>query len=120
MSRTISTTLTSGISLASGDNPVTITSSGRISDSSYYAILAEATLVAGWTVTNYGTLINGSGSHPAVRLNSYGHFDTFTNQSGGLISSTYTGLQIDDTGVVINQANATISRRAVIRMRRRS
>jgi Hint domain len=108
MSRTIANTITTGVSLASGDNPLTITATGRVSAANTYAIFAEHTLTAGWTVSNFGTIVE-TGSDAAVRLQSYVHPDSFTNQSGGLITSTYTGVQIDNGGVLINQVNATIS-----------
>jgi antigen 43 len=108
MSRTIGNTLSTGITLSPSDNPLTITGTGRITASDTYAIFAEATLAAGWTVSNFGTVVE-TGSNAAVRLQSYVHPDSFTNQSGGLITSTYTGVQIDNGGVVINAANATIS-----------
>ena len=74
MSRTIANTITTGVSLASGDNPLTITATGRVSAANTYAIFAEHTLTAGWTVSNFGTIVE-TGSDAAVRLQSYVHPD---------------------------------------------
>jgi hypothetical protein len=105
MSRTISNT-TTGVTLTSGNNPLTITSTGQITDSGHDAIYG-GTLASGWTISNFGTVTEGNGT-AAIYLHAMGGFDSVTNQSGGLIKSANIGVQIRDNGVLVNMANASI------------
>ncbi len=88
MSRTISTSYNSGITLTSqSDNPVTVTSSGTVNASGGYgAIYGEGG--GTWTITNSGHLLA-------------------TSSSNGVVLGSIRGPVTN--GVVINQANATIS-----------
>ena len=111
MSRTISSTLTTGVTLASTDNPATITSTGRITESTNDAIYGYATGSTPWTVTNAGVIIDTSGSGVAVHLKTtnYGINNVFTNQTGGSVTGAHNGVVLNGEGIVINQANATIT-----------
>ena len=111
MSRTISTTLSAGITLSSGDNPVSITATGRITASTGDAVYGYTSGSTPWTVANAGTIVSQDPSGGAVYLATpnTGINTTFTNQSGGLITALQTGVDLNSSGVIVNQANATIT-----------
>src|ERR1700733_5983560 len=111
MSRTISTTLSAGITLSSGDNPVSITATGRITASTGDAVYGYTSGSTPWTVANAGTIVSQAPSGGAVYLATpnTGINTTFTNQSGGLITALQTGVDLNSSGVIVNQANATIT-----------
>jgi hypothetical protein len=111
MSRTISTTLSAGITLSPSDNPVSITATGRITAGGGDAIYGYTTGTIPWTVANAGTIVDDDGSGNAVHLKTtnYGINNSFTNQSGGLITAAHNGVVMNGSGVIINQANATIT-----------
>jgi hypothetical protein len=111
MSRTIGNTLSAGITLSTGDNPVSITTTGRITAGTGDAIYGYTTGAVPWTVSNSGTIIDQDGTGVAVQLKTtnYAINNAFTNHSGGLITATHNGIVLNGAGVVINQANATIT-----------
>ena len=115
MSRTISSSYTSGIVLTStANNPVKVT--GRISVSSGIALEGTPGSAFSWTIDNYGTIISNAISPVSTALflgayttsNSTG---TVVNEAGGLISGSGYGVFINAaTGAsVINLAGGTIA-----------
>jgi hypothetical protein len=111
MSLTIANMGSVGITLSPDDNPVSITATGGITAATGYAVYGYTTGTIPWTVANAGTIVDGDGTAAAVRLKTtnYGINNSFTNQSGGLITATHNGVVINGSGVIINQANATIT-----------
>src|ERR1700721_3230969 len=111
MSRTISTTLSAGITLSSGDNPVSITATGRITASTGDAVYGYTSGSTPWTVANAGTIVSQDPSGGAVYLATpnTGINTTFTNQSGGLITALHTRGDLNSSRVIVNQANPTIT-----------
>ena len=104
MSRTISSSYASGITLSSpGDNPVTVT--GTINASSGSALYG--TSPTAWTVTNSGQIDASGTSGYGIRLRAGG---SVTNLSGGTITSAgYEGVYIDGGGTIINSGSISAS-----------
>ncbi len=110
MSRTIANTLTVGVTLTSSDNPLSITGTGRITEANNDAVYGSLTGSTPWTVSNSGTIVDqgvtGIGVH--LKTTNYAINNQFTNQTGGLITSTHNGVVINGSGEVMNLAQATI------------
>jgi plastocyanin len=114
MSRTISSTYTTGIVLTStANNPVKVT--GKISVASGIALHGTQGAAFNWTVQNYGTIISNAISpvSTALFLGAYTtsiSTGTVVNESGGLISGSGYGVFINAaTGAsVTNLAGGTI------------
>ncbi len=129
MSRTISAdTYTSGITLASGDNPVTVTSIGVVKNTANTKAAIYGPVGTTFTLANYGTISESGTNGRGVSLASGG---TITNAATGLISAagairisaaygsvtnlgtiistSGVGIYSQDGGAVTNAAGATIS-----------
>jgi hypothetical protein len=65
---TTARTLTNGITLSPGDNPVSITATGRITTAAGDAVYGYTTEAVLWTVSNSGMLVDHDGTSAAVRL----------------------------------------------------
>jgi preprotein translocase subunit YajC len=93
MSKTITTTYTTGVTLSSaGDNPTTITSTGYLEQG------LQVTYAGPWQVANYGT-VEGSG----ITLLGGG---TVTNQAGGVIGGEVTGISAQDGALTVVNAGS--------------
>jgi hypothetical protein len=58
MSRTISNTLTVGVTLTSSDNPLSITGTGQITEATNDAVYGHLSGSTPWTVSNSGTIVD--------------------------------------------------------------
>jgi len=99
MARTISTSIATGVTLGSGDNPVTVTPSGYVSGPDGI----DGPAGTNWTITNQSTVL-GTTKY-GISLAQGG---TVTNSVGGSIAGPTTGVYIyaatagTDTGLVVN------------------
>jgi hypothetical protein len=115
MPKTISTTTSAsaGITLTSGDNPVSITGTGTIVASTPSALYGPSGTANFWTIANSG-LISSTGTDAAgIQLGSYNPASKpvgagmVTNQ--GTIAGGAFGVSITGPGVVTNQTGGYIS-----------
>ena len=111
MGRTISTTLTAGVTLQSGDNPVSNTGTGKIitSDTAIYGTGGGS---YSWTISNSGTINETQTlSGVAIQFGSGGYGVTngvIVNQSGGVITSVHDDIVFNGDGMITNMAGGTI------------
>src|SRR3954454_22739151 len=103
MARTISTTISTGVTLAPGDDPLTITATGYVSGPNGI----EGPSSQSWTITNQNTVLGTTGY--GISLAAGG---TITNASGALISGQ-AGIFID-TPDLNNPAGASVSNAGTI------
>jgi fibronectin-binding autotransporter adhesin len=110
MSRTL-TTSSAGITLTSGDNPVSVTSSGTVAGGiSHYGIYGPGGSGNTWSIYNSGTIVS---SRDAIKLGAFLGSNSVapgivTNQSGGVITGNH-GVYIFGSGTVSNQNGASIT-----------
>ena len=117
MSRTISGTYTSTVTLSStANNPVTILGTARLTPSatsgSYGALYGASGAGQSWTITNAGVLNDGTNGN-GIQIGQGGTYagaSVITNQTGGTITGAY-GIRLYNTlaSSITNQSGATIS-----------
>jgi hypothetical protein len=109
MALIISGTTSTGVSLVSGDNPVSITSSGYVSNTSgNYAISGPSGTA--WTITNAGTI---AGKTDGISLAATGAL--VANQITGTITGGNNAIRISATGETISNAGMDRGRGAAQR-----
>ena len=110
MSRTISSTYTTGITLTTtSDNPISVT--GTVNVASGTALYGTGGGSYGWTIDNSG-LLNGGGNGYGISLGTSGSYvanGVVTNEAGGTIAGGYNGVAIWGPGSVTNMAGGTIT-----------
>ncbi len=116
MSRTLSTSSSSGITLTNAgtaNNPFTISSTGKITPATGDGLVAVGKATYNWTVDNFGTVTSTPSSTHGIYLGPGTAIasGTITNESGGRISSGGYGIVINGPGFVTNKAGGTISAR---------
>jgi hypothetical protein len=92
MARTISTTVTGGLTLAAGDNPLTIAPGGYVGGDTAIAGAAGTS----WTITNQNSVVGQA--HYGVSLADGG---TITNEAGAVIAGS--------SGIYIGSASAPLA-----------
>ena len=104
MSLIISGTTSTGVSLVTGDNPVSITSSGYVNNTAggNYGIAGPAGTA--WTVTNAGTI---AGKNGAVSLAAGG---AVTNQITGTITGGNNVISISGASGSVTNAGVIVDR----------
>ena len=114
MSRTISGTYASGITLTStANNPVTVTASGRITRASGVlgALYGKGGTGTSWTIDNAG-LISGGTNTGGVYLGGFASTvssGVVINETGGSIAGNLYAIFVNGAASVTNQSGATIS-----------
>ncbi|MCC6719057.1 MAG: Hint domain-containing protein [Acetobacteraceae bacterium] len=107
--RTISTGYTSGITLAEGDNPLTITTTGSVASSDAPALLTAGTV--DWVIGNAGTIAASGTSKASVGIMMTGTAGsaggTITNAATGAISGGQFGIYGLNQTTVTNAGSIT-------------
>jgi hypothetical protein len=111
MSRTISGNYTSGITLTSSNNPVTVT--GKVNANVRSGASLDGPGGTNWSVTNSGQISNSNNyQSEALLIGANGNYAAqavITNLNGGNISGAGSGIIIDsNAGSVTNNAGGTI------------
>ena len=114
MSRTLSTSSSSGITLTNAgtaNNPFTVAVTGKITPVTGDALIAVGKATYNWTIDNFGTIASTPSSTHGIYLGPGTGIasGTITNESGGRISSGGYGIVINGPGFVTNSAGGTIS-----------
>ncbi len=88
--RTISSVIANGVTLASTDNPLTITLGGTVTNAGANAVQATGTL--DWTIDNTGSISATGTNSVGISLTENSTVSaggTITNEPGGTISPSY-------------------------------
>src|SRR5579863_10140682 len=116
MSKTISTTITTGYTLSSASNPLSITATGSISKTAatggHAAIYGAGGSGTNWTITNSGRVGGTATSLFGINLGYFGPTVTsalIINNLGGTIAGQQYGIITDGPTTITNQSGGTLS-----------
>jgi hypothetical protein len=116
MSKTISATITTGYTLSSASNPLSITATGSISKSAatggHAAIYGAGGSGTNWTITNSGRVGGTATSLFGINLGYFGPTVTsalIINNLGGTIAGQQYGIITDGPTTITNQSGGTLS-----------
>jgi hypothetical protein len=113
MSKSISSTYTSEVTLtSSASNPVSLTSTAKLTPTAASISALYGNAGIGWTITN-GGLISGGSLSNGIKLGASSNYvpaSVITNQTGATISGTY-GIRIYNNTIssITNQTGADIA-----------
>ena len=114
MSRTISTTYATGITLTNtANNPITLTSAAKVTNNSgnYGALYAEPGAANTWTIDNSG-LISGGSFTGGIYLGSFSRTvanGVIINESGGTIAGDIYTIFVNGKASITNKSGGTIT-----------